>query len=68
MQTIKVMVAITVEGETSGINGNMEGIDNCLRSVNKWPEGLTILQAAFCGQSNLTSVPDELPSGVTSLS
>jgi surface protein len=71
------------EGQfTIGINGSLTQFGNTLYSypgvekitkVSSWGNlGLTSLDGAFCGTltniSNIVSVPDSLPSGVTSLS
>jgi len=62
-----VTYTVTTEGVANSLNSVSEFSDNCLRSVNEWPEGINTLENAFYNQRNLISVPNYLPPEVTSL-
>lgn len=62
-----VTYTVTTEGLANSLNSVSEFSDNCLRSVNEWPEGINTLENAFYNQRNLISVPNYLPPEVTSL-
>lgn len=65
----KAEVEYTVEfdGTVGTLGSSGASTTNCLRSVNEWPNGVVNLDMALAGESNLTSVPSDLPSEVTSL-